>query len=66
MLTTSPYRPDTLFAFLKTPDSFHGVEDVLDRDVRRDLLRYDIKVKEGAPAAPTPAKPPGSNVQFSF
>lgn len=66
LLTTMPYRPNTLFAFLKTPNSFHGVEEVLDRDVRRDLLLYDIKVKEGAPAATSPAKPAGSNVQFSF
>lgn len=64
LLTTMPFRPNTLFGFVKTPNAFHGVEPVLEREVRRDLILYDIKVG-GAPAA-APPKAPGSNVQFSF
>jgi hypothetical protein len=53
-LITMPFRPNTLFGFVKTPNSFHGVEPVLEREVRRDLILYDIRVKEGA--APSTAR----------
>ena len=58
---TMPYLPNTLFAFPKTAHSFHGVEPVQDTEVRRDLLLYDIKVKnppelEQAPGAATPTR----------
>lgn len=63
-LMTMPFLPNTLFAFLKTWNSFHGVEPVLERDVRRDLLLYDIKLQNATePAAPAPT---ASNVQFKF
>ena len=66
---TMPYVPNTLFAFLKTQNSFHGVEPLTGAAVRRDLLLYDIKVaaapelREPAPAAPSGAVAP---VSFSF
>lgn len=65
LLMTMPYRPNCLFAFLKTPNAFHGVEEVTEPDVRRDLLLYDIKVKD-APAPAAQPKPPQGNVEFSF
>jgi hypothetical protein len=68
---TMEYLPNTLFAFMKTPDSFHGVEPIAEPDVQRDLLLYDIKVQQAQqpfqvdvapPAAPgTPPK-----IKFSF
>jgi hypothetical protein len=41
---TMPYLPNTLFAFIKTPTSFHGVEPIQEPGVRRDLLLYDIQL----------------------
>lgn len=43
---TMEYRPNTLFAFVKTDNSFHGVEPLGDADVLRDVLLYDIRVSE--------------------
>ena len=43
LVTTMPYRPNCLFAFVRTDDSFHGVEPLTEAEVRRDLLLYDIK-----------------------
>ena len=51
-VVTMEYRPNTLFAFVKTDQSFHGVEPINDADVLRDVLLYDIRVKELPPAAP--------------
>lgn len=45
-MMTMPFLPNTLFAFLKTYNSFHGVEPVQEAGVRRDLLLYDIKVAD--------------------
>jgi hypothetical protein len=45
LVTTMPYLPNTLFAFVKTGNSFHGVEPIAGPEVRRDLLLYDIKVQ---------------------
>jgi hypothetical protein len=42
---TNPFLPNSLFAFVKTDNSFHGVERLLDPDSRRWLLLYDIYVK---------------------
>ena len=41
-LWTMPFLPNSLFAFFKTDNSFHGVEPVNDPDCRRWLLLYDI------------------------
>ncbi len=61
-LRTMPYVPNALFAFMKTPNSFHGVEPITATGIRRDLMLYDIRVLE-TPAAP-PA--PGTSVKFSM
>jgi len=42
---TMPYVPNTLFAFMKTSNSFHGVEPIREAGVRRDLMLYDIRKK---------------------
>ena len=58
-VTTMQYRPNTLFAFFKTDNSFHGVDPIADADVLRDLLLYDIRVEEN-PNAPHTEKAAGS------
>ena len=73
---TMPYLPNTLFAFFKTDNSFHGVEPVRDEDYRRHLLFYDLRcgmedVVGAAPgAAPKGADAPqtagGPTVEFRF
>jgi len=68
-MTTMPYLPNTLFAFLKTNNSFHGVEPISDPDVRRDLLLYDIKVQNPPELARQPvAQQPAakSAAHFTF
>jgi hypothetical protein len=62
-LLTMPYVPNTLFAFMKTPNAFHGVEPVSEPGVERALLLYDIKTAK--PAAAPSAKPAASTT-FSF
>jgi hypothetical protein len=54
---TMPYLPNSLFAFAKTPNSFHGVEPISE-PIRRDLLLFDLKVKAPAKAAAPPAAKP--------
>jgi hypothetical protein len=70
-LHTNPFAPNSLFAFFKTDNSFHGVEPVADADCRRWLLLYDIYAHSNAPAIPaaatvpaTPGVPP--NIRFKF
>lgn len=41
---TMPYRANSLFGFLKTDLSFHGVEPIADADVARDVILYDIRI----------------------
>jgi hypothetical protein len=36
--------PNTLFAFMKTANSFHGVEPIREAGIRRDLMLYDIRL----------------------
>ena len=43
-----PFKPNALFAFVKTETSFHGVEPVTDPDTKRWLLLYDIYVRQAA------------------
>ena len=45
LVSTMPYVPNALFAFVRTGKSFHGVEPIAGSGVRRDLLLYDIKVQ---------------------
>lgn len=54
-LHTNPFLPNSMFAFFKTDNSFHGVEPVGDPGTKRWLLLYDIFYRETAPA-PEPAK----------
>ena len=62
---TMPYLPNTLFAFAKTSNAFHGVEPITETEVRRDLLLYDIRVENPpelsaqGPRAADPAVSPG-------
>lgn len=63
---TMEYLPNTLFAFMKTPQSFHGVEPITEADVRRDLLLYDIRVVEPQAASQPNATAAPTNVKFSF
>ncbi|MBS1217232.1 MAG: methyltransferase FkbM family [Proteobacteria bacterium] len=67
LLHTNPFAPNSLFAFFKTDNSFHGVEPVADPDCRRWLLLYDIFVYDSAAAEPAAAAPvASSNVKFTF
>lgn len=45
-VTSAPYIPNSLFAFLKTDAAFHGVERIEAADVERDLMLYNIYVKK--------------------
>ena len=64
LLQAMPFVPNSLFCFLKTHNSFHGVEPVADPNCRRWLLLYDIYARDPAKAAQPAAAPPG--VKFSF
>jgi hypothetical protein len=68
LLHTNPFLPNTLFAFFKTDNSFHGVEPVADPDCRRWLLLYDIYARTVAAEAPQPAEAPvvTPKLKFSF
>jgi hypothetical protein len=57
-MQTMPYLPNTLFAFMKTTNSFHGVEPIRGREVRRDVMLYDLRLKTPPPGTPA--------IQFSF
>lgn len=54
---TMPFLPNAMFAFVKTDNSFHGVEPVTEPDVRRWLLLYDIKARLPAAAQPVTGEP---------
>ena len=63
---TMPFLPNSLFAFVKSDVSFHGVEPVQDAGCRRWLLLYDMyaRVREPANVGDTVAAAP--SVKFSF
>lgn len=42
-VTTMPFQPNSLFAFVRTDNSFHGVEPIQAENVERRLLLYDIR-----------------------
>lgn len=44
-VATMPFAPNSMFAFPKSDISFHGVEPLIDPDVKRWLLLYDIRVR---------------------
>ena len=64
-MTTMPYVPNTMFAFLKTPESFHGVEPVTEPNFHRTLLLYDLHLAKQSPTAPT-AVPGAAKASFTF
>jgi hypothetical protein len=68
-VVTMPYLPNTLFAFVKTDNSFHGVEPIRDLDYRRHLLLYDVKCNLESIARPEAAAvnpAPAPRVEFTF
>jgi hypothetical protein len=52
---TMPFKPNSLFGFLRTDRSFHGVDQINDKAVVRDLLLYNIYVPKGVASAKAPA-----------
>jgi hypothetical protein len=42
---TVPYKPNSVFAFMRTDVSFHGVEPIQDEAVCRDILDFEIRIK---------------------
>jgi hypothetical protein len=63
-LKTLPFLPNSLFAFVKTDNSFHGVEPIGDPNCKRWLLLYDMYAQQTKPVAPPAVTP--SKVEFSF
>lgn len=43
-VATMDYKPNSLFAFAKTDDSFHGVEYAGEPHSPRDLLMYNVRI----------------------
>lgn len=43
---TAPFRPNSLFAFCKTDNAFHGVMPIGDASIERNVLQYNIYVEE--------------------
>ena len=66
LMHTNPFMPNSLFAFVKTDDSFHGVERVMDPNTRRWLLLFDIYVKQANQSLSTPASFASPKSNFSF
>lgn len=67
-LATMPFVPNTLFAFVKTPNAFHGVEPIKEQ-IRRDLLLFDIRTQVAPSAqtsAPAAVPPSPAPAKFSF
>ena len=67
LMYTAPFAPNSLFAFVKTDNSFHGVEPMTDPDCRRWLMLYDLNYteKQTKPAAAAPVYAQASP-KFSF
>ena len=42
---TAPYVPNSLFGFVKTANSFHGVEPMPDQNLRRELIHYFLRTE---------------------
>ena len=41
-METAPYEPNSLFGFVKTDNSFHGVETLTEPNIARDTLAYNL------------------------
>lgn len=62
-IATMPFVPNALFGFVKTDNSFHGVEPFLATGAGRWLLLYDLRLR----AAESPAAaPPAPGVRFKM
>ena len=48
---TMPFRRNSLFCFVKTDNSFHGVEPIADEAIERDLILYNLRVVDLVKAA---------------
>jgi hypothetical protein len=44
-VASMPYVPNSLFAFFKTDYSFHGLDQIHDSEVQRDLILYNVYVR---------------------
>ena len=44
-VASMPFAPNALFGFFKTDQSFHGVDQIVDENVERNLLLYNIYVR---------------------
>ena len=60
-IVTMPYRRNSLFAFFKTDNSFHGVEPLADSGILRDLMLYDIRV-DALPSGREPAEQASTSI----
>lgn len=50
-----PFLPNTMLAFAKSETSFHGVETIREPGVRREMLLYDVRLRQmPAPAGNGP------------
>jgi hypothetical protein len=49
---TMNYLPNSLFAFFKTDNAFHGVEPIQDQNIERNSLLYNIYVNKVVSAKP--------------
>ena len=45
-VATMAFMPNALFGFLKTDTSFHGVEEIQDERIERNVLLYNIYVRK--------------------
>lgn len=43
-LDTAPFIPNSMFGFVVSPNSFHGVDRILDENVRRNVILHFAKV----------------------
>jgi hypothetical protein len=46
-MATMPFLPNSLFAFVKSDHSFHGVEPIAEAGVARWLLLYNLRLVQG-------------------
>ena len=66
-MATMPFLPNSLFAFVKSDHSFHGVEPIAESGVARWLLLYGLRLIPESRAeglAPAASPPPGGQVRF--
>jgi hypothetical protein len=62
LVRTMEYKPNSLFAFFKTDNSFHGVEPIKDEQIERDVLLYDIQIERSK--IQEPAKSSGFSLKM--